>query len=81
MSGFFGFDAALPERRNQLNQQQFSGFQPSNTAQTFPLGGAGEEEDLAVYNWGDSANLLDGGDDLNDETFGGNPNIGKDFLD
>lgn len=34
---------------------------------------AGEEEDLAVYNWGDSAgNLLDGDDDaLNDETFGG----------
>lgn len=36
-------------------------------------GNQGQEEDLAVYNWGDSAgNLLDGDDDeLNDETFGG----------
>lgn len=34
---------------------------------------AGQEEDLAVYNWGDAAgNLLDADDDaLNDETFGG----------
>lgn len=32
----------------------------------------GQEEDLAVYNWGDAGNLLDGDDDeLNDETFGG----------
>lgn len=42
---------------------------------------AGEEEDLAVYNWGDSGNLLDGDDDaLNDETFGGDvADIGKPF--
>lgn len=75
MSGFFGFRTELPERRGP---QQFSGFQASNTDQTFALSGAGEEEDLAVYTWGEGldSNLLEGGDDMNDETFGGGGNIG-----
>ena len=73
--GFFGFDSSLPERRApdpSSARQAFSGFQQSNTDQTFALSGAGEEEDLAVYTWGEGngASLLEGGDDLNDETFG-----------
>ncbi|WVW80861.1 hypothetical protein I302_102851 [Kwoniella bestiolae CBS 10118] len=78
MSGFFGFDTSLPGRGNsgaQGGRQQFSGFQASNVDETFALGGAGEEEDLAVYTWGEGGmgggGLLEGGDDLNDETFGG----------
>ncbi|WWD20662.1 hypothetical protein CI109_105138 [Kwoniella shandongensis] len=79
MSGFFGFDAALPERRpgqpgggGESARHQFSGFQASNTDETFALSGAGEEEDLAVYTWGEGmgGGLLEGGDELNDETFG-----------
>ncbi|WVQ95596.1 hypothetical protein IAU59_002693 [Kwoniella sp. CBS 9459] len=86
--GFFGFDSSLPERRpgqgpgqsqpqsQGFNQprQQFSGFQASNADETFALSGAGEEEDLAVYTWGEgvmgSGGLMDGGDEMNDETFG-----------
>jgi DNA topoisomerase 2-associated protein PAT1 len=65
MSGFFGFDSALPERRDA----PFQDF-------TNPIDGAGAEEDLAVYTWGEEGYdglgnaLLEGGDDLNDETFG-----------
>ncbi|OCF78624.1 DNA topoisomerase 2-associated protein PAT1 [Kwoniella mangroviensis CBS 8886] len=78
MSGFFGFDTSLPERGGQRGpgggQQHFSGFQASNVDETFALGGAGEEEDLAVYTWGEGGmgggGLLEGGDELNDETFG-----------
>lgn len=60
MSGFFGFDSALPERRDA--PEQFTQ--------------AGAEEDLAVYTWGEEGYdglgnaLLEGGDDMNDETFG-----------
>ncbi|WWC72563.1 uncharacterized protein I206_106525 [Kwoniella pini CBS 10737] len=77
MSGFFGFDTSLPERgaQNQgkpQQQQGFSGFQVPGTNDAFALGGAGEEEDLAVYTWGESTGggLLEGGDEMNDETFG-----------
>ncbi|TDL23786.1 hypothetical protein BD410DRAFT_820717 [Rickenella mellea] len=44
-----------------------------------------EEEDIAVYNWGQDdfdglGNALqEGNDELNDETFGGNDPVGKDF--
>jgi len=82
MSGFFGFDAQLPERRGPAQQnQQFNGFQSTNIDQTFSLPGAGEEEDLAVYTWGDGngASLMEGGDELNDLTFGGSGPISK-FL-
>ncbi|KAK4685814.1 hypothetical protein P7C73_g4322, partial [Tremellales sp. Uapishka_1] len=73
MSGFFGFDAVLPERRG--NRTQFNGFQSSDPEQAFQgLAKAGEQEDLAVYNWGDG-----GLDDLNDETFGGGDDLGQDF--
>ena len=70
---FFGFDSALPERRDlpgQAGQGQTGfGFQGNTANQAF---GAGEDEDLAVYTWGqdNGASLLEGGDDLNDETFG-----------
>lgn len=81
MSGFFGFDTALPERKDALHPQQGFGFQPSNANETFALTGvgAGEEEDLAVYTWGENYDdaLLDGGDDFNDETFGGVGDVGK----
>ncbi|WRT70660.1 uncharacterized protein IL334_007658 [Kwoniella shivajii] len=89
MSGFFGFDTALPERAGQGGaggggrQQQFAGFQASNADETFALGGAGEEEDLAVYTWGEGmgGGLMEGGDELNDETFGGggNGDFGNNF--
>lgn len=76
MSGFFGFDTAMPDDRRA---HQGSGFQ-AGAEDNFDfsgLGGAGEEEDLAVYQWGDaSASLLEGNDDLNDETFGGAGDFG-----
>ncbi|KAJ9094120.1 hypothetical protein QFC19_008072 [Naganishia cerealis] len=61
---FFGFDAVLPERRGG--------------------NGAGAEEDIAVYTWGAEGfddlggQLVEGGDEANDETFGDMP-ITDDF--
>ncbi|ORY26587.1 topoisomerase II-associated protein PAT1 [Naematelia encephala] len=78
MSGFFGFDAALPERR--AADQSDRGFHQSQTDQMFTLPNAREEEDLAVYNWGDmGASLMEDGDDFNDETFGGSGPVDQDF--
>lgn len=89
MSGFFGFDSSLPERRpgqppsgaghGQQQRHGFGGFQPSNVDETFNLAGAGEEEDLAVYTWGEGmgGSLMEGGDDLNDETFGDLGDVGE----
>ena len=80
MPSFFGFSTELPERRGpSTSRQQFNGFTGNDTDQMFGLSGAGEEEDLAVYTWGDGGNLLDGGDDMNDETFGGAGDTGE-FL-
>ena len=78
MSGFFGFPTELPERRAPQIRHHFSSFEPSNTNETLALSGAGEEEDLAVYTWGEGlgGDPLDGGDDFNDETFGGTGDIG-----
>lgn len=51
----------------------------------FLEGGLQESEDLAVYTWGDDSYdglgdvLVEGGDELNDETFGGVGEVGKDF--
>ncbi|KAI6016762.1 topoisomerase II-associated protein PAT1 [Pisolithus marmoratus] len=51
----------------------------------FLEGGLQESEDLAVYTWGDDSYdglgdaLVEGGDELNDETFGGIGEVGKDF--
>ena len=85
-------DSALPERRDrpphqqpsqqpqyQQQQQQFSGFASANTDDTFgagAFGNKGEDEDLAVYTWGQGGNLLEGADDLNDETFGDFGDVG-----
>ena len=86
MSGFFGFDSALPERRDQpphqqqgrQQQQPFSGFQASNLDQTFGASNnQGEDEDLAVYTWGQGGSLMEGGDELNDETFGDFGDVGE----
>jgi hypothetical protein len=84
---FFGFEAALPERRDRPNQpgsqppnstSNAFGFQPSNDDQTFGLtSNPGEEEDLAVYTWGQGGNLLEGNDEMNDETFGDIGDIGE----
>ncbi|KAF7309684.1 PAT1 domain-containing protein [Mycena indigotica] len=48
-------------------------------------GGLHENEDVAVYTWGEESYdglgdaLQEGGDDFNDETFGGTGAVGKDF--
>lgn len=84
MSGFFGFNTALPERNQpaQTQNQGFGGFaggRAANDQTAFGgLGGAGEEEDLAVYNWGDqTGSLMEDGDMANDETFGGMGDMSK----
>ncbi|KAG2354955.1 topoisomerase II-associated protein PAT1 [Suillus spraguei] len=66
----------------------FFGFERSNLEQEkkkFLEGGLQESEDLAVYTWGEESYdglgdaLLEGGDELNDETFGETGVVGKDF--
>ncbi|KAJ7634146.1 topoisomerase II-associated protein PAT1 [Mycena polygramma] len=61
----------------------FFGFQENNLEeerQRIRNGGSGENEDVAVYTWGEESYdglgdaLQEGGDDLNDETFGGTGN-------
>jgi len=53
--------------------------------QKFLDGGLQESEDVAVYTWGEDSYdglgdaLQEGGDELNDETFGGTGAVGKDF--
>lgn len=58
----------------------FFGFEENNLEeerQRIRNGGAPENEDVAVYTWGEESYdglgdaLQEGGDDLNDETFGG----------
>lgn len=77
---FFGFDSALPERRDgPPHQQQQRGRFATDNDTAFALPGAGEEEDLAVYTWGEGmgGTLLEGGDELNDETFGNLGDLGE----
>ncbi|KAF8840823.1 hypothetical protein BDN67DRAFT_968002 [Paxillus ammoniavirescens] len=66
----------------------FFGFETSSLAQdkkNFLAGGLQESEDLAVYTWGEESYdglgdaLQEGGDELNDETFGVSGVVGKDF--
>ncbi|KAJ6591718.1 topoisomerase II-associated protein PAT1 [Mycena vulgaris] len=66
----------------------FFGFQENNLEeerQRIRNGGSHEHEDVAVYTWGEESYdglgdaLQEGGDDFNDETFGGAGNVGKDF--
>ncbi|KZP16629.1 hypothetical protein FIBSPDRAFT_794305, partial [Athelia psychrophila] len=53
--------------------------------QNFLDGGLQTSEDLAIYTWGEDSYdglgdaLQEGGDDFNDETFGGGGKVGKDF--
>ncbi|KAI0046018.1 hypothetical protein FA95DRAFT_1680073 [Auriscalpium vulgare] len=66
---FFGFEDNDPLQREK---QKF-------------LAGKKTEEDLAVYTWGEESYdglgdaLLEGGDELNDETFGSSGAVGRDF--
>jgi DNA topoisomerase 2-associated protein PAT1 len=61
---FFHFDQAQQEKQRFLQVK-------------------GEQEDLAVYTWGEDSYdglgdaLQEGGDDLNDETFGGTGDVGE----
>ncbi|KAJ7245142.1 topoisomerase II-associated protein PAT1 [Mycena haematopus] len=66
----------------------FFSFQDNNLEeerQKIRNGGLGENEDVAVYTWGEESYdglgdaLQEGGDDFNDETFGGSGTVGKDF--
>lgn len=83
---FFGFDTALPDDPRAAQGKPAAsgpGFHAHADTDAFNvgLGGAGVEEDLAVYNWGEGdASLLEGGDDLNDETFGNLDDIGMSPL-
>jgi hypothetical protein len=64
---FFRFDQAQQEKQRFLQAQ-------------------GEQEDLAVYTWGEDSYdglgdaLQEGGDELNDETFGGTGEIGESSI-
>jgi DNA topoisomerase 2-associated protein PAT1 len=79
--GFFGFETALPERAHRQPGnagQSFGGFQASDPDAAFALTShRGEEEDLAVYTWGQGGSLLEGNDENNDETFGDLGEIGE----
>ncbi|KAK1923037.1 topoisomerase II-associated protein PAT1 [Papiliotrema laurentii] len=81
--GFFGFETALPERAHRQPGnagQSFGGFQASDPDAAFALTShQGEEEDLAVYTWGQGGSLLEGNDENNDETFGDLGEIGNNF--
>jgi DNA topoisomerase 2-associated protein PAT1 len=64
----------------------FFGFETSSLAQdkkNFLAGGLQESEDLAVYTWGEESYdglgdaLQEGGDELNDETFGVSGAVGQ----
>jgi DNA topoisomerase 2-associated protein PAT1 len=64
---FFGFE------QNDLEQEK----------KRFVEGGLHESEDVAVYTWGEESYdglgdaLQEGGDDLNDETFGQTGQVGE----
>lgn len=64
----------------------FFGFPTSSLEEEkrkFQEGNPQESEDLAVYTWGEDSYdglgdaLVEGGDELNDETFGGADEVGK----
>jgi DNA topoisomerase 2-associated protein PAT1 len=66
----------------------FFGFEQSDLEkqkQSFLDGSLHESEDLAVYTWGEDSYdglgdaLQEGGDELNDETFGSSDNVGEAF--
>ncbi|KAH8832835.1 topoisomerase II-associated protein PAT1 [Flagelloscypha sp. PMI_526] len=66
----------------------FFGFENNdleNERQRFLHGGLGEAEDLPEVTWGEESydglgdTLQEGGDELNNETFGGSGAVGKDF--
>jgi len=61
----------------------FFRFEPHDRLKQRFLEVKGEQEDLAVYTWGEDSYdglgdaLQEGGDELNDETFGGTGEVGK----
>ena len=71
-----------------LSLMSFFGFEQSDLEkqkQSFLDGSLHESEDLAVYTWGEDSYdglgdaLQEGGDELNDETFGSSDNVGEAF--
>jgi DNA topoisomerase 2-associated protein PAT1 len=67
----------------------FFGFEQNdleNEKQNYLDGGLGQSEDLSVYTWGEQSYdglgeaLEEGGDDFNDETFGGTGPVGQSSL-
>jgi hypothetical protein len=84
---FFGFDTTLPEHKGQQQQQPHQQQQQPKfaTNDSTSFGGGfpqQEEDDLATFTWGEGAstNLLEGGDEMNDETFGDSGNGGMSLL-
>lgn len=77
---FFGFNAVLPERRDRDPPR------PGPGGGGFSSTAAGE--DIAVYTWGEDDNydglgdqLMETGDEDNDDTFGGGGRVGEYFSD
>ncbi|KAH7097582.1 topoisomerase II-associated protein PAT1 [Auriculariales sp. MPI-PUGE-AT-0066] len=76
---FFGLSTSLEDERNKACSRD-AACRILNGG-----GGGGDDDDVPVYNWGEASYdglgdaLLDGNDDLNDETFGGSGPVGKDF--
>lgn len=59
-----------PQGGHNNGQGGFSGFANESNTAFGAFGNAGAEEDVAVYTWGESTALEEGGDAFNDETFG-----------
>lgn len=89
---WLGLDSNFRNQIHQLAESSslflmsFFGFERSNLEQEkkkFLEGGLQETEDLAVYTWGEESYdglgdaLLEGGDELNDETFGETGAVGE----
>jgi len=77
---------AISSLRALLSLMSFFGFESSDLEQdkrNFLEKGPQESEDLAVYTWGEESYdglgdaLHEGGDELNDETFGGTGAVGE----
>lgn len=79
---FFGFDTSLPPQQGQQDRSRpaFATNDSTSFGHGFAGQNAGQEEDLAVYNWGEGGdNLLEGRDEFNDTTFGDVGDAGESF--
>lgn len=81
---FFGFDASLPKQKAGAqkgifdNKDPFAGIAQARKLQTLQ---GNDEEELNFDDTYDGLGnqLQETGDDLNDDTFGGGPEVGRDF--